>query len=227
MKRTTFVSSLVAIGIAAIGLQPASAQSFWDIQKRMLGFQGGQAGDYMQISNNMRVGINNAQNSINNKVSSGQMNGYTASMLQNQLRNIDAMTQQMGADRVYSTSEVQQLLSNLQQVNSQIEASNSFAVNPYLGGGGFGYPVFNDYNSVYNYQQQLFNQINAARVSDAQRRAWLNDYRGFSPHINRREVRGNYRDNQYVKQMIKLQERIREQQRIADRDRHDRRGRWN
>jgi hypothetical protein len=216
MNRTAILSSLVAIGLSAISLQPASAESFKDFQRRMLGFQGGAAGDYMTISNNMRVGINNAQNQLQSRVASGQMSSYQASMLQNQLRNIDAMTAQMGADRVYSTAEVQQLLSNLQNVNSQIENANSVSLNPMFNG-GYVNPVFNNYNSVSAYQQQLLNQINSSRVSDAQRRAWLSEYRNFSPYINQRYINGNYGNNKYVRQMVKLQQRIRDNQRLADR----------
>ncbi|MBX3074392.1 hypothetical protein KF913_10720 [Candidatus Obscuribacterales bacterium] len=221
MKRTALLSSLIAIGLTAISLQPASAESFKDFQRRMLGFQGGSAGDYMTISNNMRVGINNAANQIQSRVSSGQMSPYQASALQNQLSNIQAMTSQAGADRVFSTAEVQNLLGNLQQVNSAIESSNGLALNPYFNG-GYVNPVFNNYGAVSTYQQQLLNQINSARVSDAQRRAWLNEYNGFSPYISQRYMRGDYGNNKYVKRMVKLQQQIRENQRIAHR--YDRNG---
>lgn len=224
MKRTAIVSGLVAIGLAAISMQPASAESFKDFQRRMLGFQGGAAGDYMTISNNMRVGINNASNQIQSRVASGQMSTYQASTLQNQLRNIDAMTAQAGADRVFSTAEVQNLLSNLQQVNSQIEMTNGVAVNPYFNG-GFVNPVFNNYGAVSSYHQALLNQINASGVSNAQRQAWLNEYRQFSPYINQRYIRGDYGNNRYVKQMVRLQQKIRENKRIADRYDRNRDGR--
>ncbi len=234
MNRKRVISSLVAIGITALGLQPASAQSFRDVQN-FLRAQGG-GGSFNQVSNNINIGLNTVQSQISTKVASGQISSYDAAMLNSRVQEIAAMSRAMGADRQYSGSEVQQLLSEMNALNAQVSASNSFAafspygaVNPYAAG-AYGIPTFNNFNAVQLYQQQLLNQINSNRFSAAQRQAWRNEYNSFAPFINQRYISGNFGNNQYVKRMIRLQQQIRDNQRIATRndwrDDHRNDNRW-
>lgn len=228
MKRKTIISSLVVIGIAALGMQPASAQNFWDTQNYLR--QHGSGGNFAQVSNNINVGLNNVQNQLSGKVASGQLSRYEASMLQSRIQEIAAMSRALGRDGRYSTGEVQQLLSEMNQLNAQLSSSGGFTG---LGFGsnyattvGFGdiyNPQFNNFNSVTAYQQQLLNQINSNRYSAAQRQIWRNEYNSFSPYISRTNMNGNYGNNPYLKRMTRLQTQIRDNQRIADRhdDCHD------
>ena len=226
MKRNTIISSLVAIGIAAIGLQPASAQSFAEMQNYLRAQSNG--GGYAQVSNNINIGLNNVQNQISAKLASGQLSSYDASMLESRIQEVAAMSRALGSDGRYSSREIQQLLGEMNQLNVQLSSAGGFNG---LGYGtyntvGFGNnfytpnPVFNNFNSVTAYQQQLLNQINSNRYSLAQRQMWRNEYNAISPYINRNYISGNYGTNPYVRRMIRLQQQIRDNQRVADR--HDR-----
>lgn len=234
MKRNTIISSLVAIGIAAIGLQPASAQSFAEMQN-FLRAQGS-GGSYAQVSNNINIGLNNVQNQISAKLASGQLSSYDASLLESRIQEVAAMSRALGSDGRYSSGEIQQLLSEMNQLNAQLSSTanfNGLGYNTFntvgLGNNYYNaYPVFNNFNAVSAYQQQLLNQINSNRYSLAQRQMWRNEYNAISPYINRNYVSGNYGTNPYVRRMIKLQQQIRDNQRVADRhDRHwDRDNHW-
>lgn len=231
MKGKTIVSSLVAIGITVLSLQPASAQSFFDVQNMLRNqFSGG--GNYAQVSNNINIGLSNVQNQLSAKMASGQMSSYEASLLQSRIQEIAAMSRALGADGRFTGGEVQQLLGEMNQLNAQLSAAGSFnglGLNTYgtVGFGDIYHPTFNNFNAVAAYQQQLLNQINSNRWSEAQRRAWRNEYNSISPYINRRYISNNFANDRYVKRMIRLQQQIRDQQRIAERsdrwdDRYDR-----
>lgn len=226
MKRKTIISSLVAIGITAIGLQPASAQSFFEVQNYLRSQANG--GSYAQVSNNINIGLNNIQNQISAKLASGQLSSYDASLLESRIQEVAAMSRALGSDGRFSSGEIQQLLSEMNQLNVQLSAAGSFNG---LGYGTYGTvgvipytnPVFNNFNSVAAYQQQLLNQINSNRYSAAQRQAWRNQYNALSPYISRTYISGNYATNPYVRRMVRLQEQIRDSQRVAGRhDRYDR-----
>ncbi|MBX9670356.1 MAG: hypothetical protein K2X93_22340 [Candidatus Obscuribacterales bacterium] len=222
MKREALLTALAALSITAA--LPAAAQSPWDYQRDAVRFHGGVGGDYNTVLNNMRSGMSNISGQINSQVAAGQMSGAQASMLMSQLRNLENMVMSMGSDRVFSTGEVQQMLANFNALSAQVSNTNSIAIPPLNGAYGYnnyGYPAvsFRDYNSVDLYRQQLLNQINAARISDALRRTFRNEYNSIAPYLNRRYVSGNYNNNQYVRKMIRLNERLRDNMRVADRHR--------
>ncbi len=225
MKRKALLTALAVLSITAA--LPAAAQSPWDYQRDVVRLQGGVGGDYNTVNNNMRVGLSNLTNQINSQAASGQISGSQAAMLMSQVRNLENMVMSMGSDRVFSSGEVQQMLADFNALSSQVSNYNSVAIPPltrrYGYNNNFGYPVsFRDYDSVDLYRQQLLNQINAARMSDTQRRTYRNEYNSLVPYLNRRYISGNYNNNQYVRRMKRLHERLTENQRVADRHH-----RWN
>lgn len=225
LKRTLLGAALAVIGLLGTNLQAANAQNFWNLLQNSLGAQGGQAGDFNMIQNNVHVGLSNLTNQINAGASSGQLHPGEVSHFHAQVSNLAAQNANNAADGVYSTAEVSgwlaQLNSLTQQVNSAIAQNNQYNSNfgygyPFGGAGAYGNPYFNDFNGFLNYRNDLQRQINAARVSQFERNQWRKEYNELARRVNRQNFKN--KNNKDLKQLVKLKEKIRKHQQIASPD---------
>lgn len=214
MFKKSFLSASVAlIGVFAVNALPAHAQFFVNPYG-----DNRAAGNFHMVANNIAVGLSNVTNQINAGISSGQLSPSEASFLQSRVNDLQNQNAHMAADGVYSTSEVTNYLAQLDALNREVTGRINDSVTArnfgYGGYGGFygdGYN-FQDYNSVLNFQNQLRNMIYGARVAPNYRNAWLNEYNSLQRRLTRQAFNRNFRNNNDLKQMVKLQQKIRKQQ---------------
>jgi hypothetical protein len=236
-KKRIVLSSLAAFGLVALSLQPANAQNFLDYLRGVVRSEGGIAGNYGRIQSNFGMALNNSNARINSGVATGRINPFEARQLQNELANLEAMTQSMGADGLFTTAEVNTGIASIaaldSRINSMAFSGNDVMTNYYDGdlgydiGYGYDMPYFDNYNSVYAYQQAMLNQLNAARISQAQRNAWRNQYNALTRQLTRDNLRNlnraNSRNNAQLRQLVRLNNQIRNANRVAQSNRFDNR----
>ncbi len=219
-RKKTVVSTLAALGIVAFGLQPANAQGFMDYLRGAVRAQGGVAGDFNVVNSNMRTGLNNLSAQIQSNQASGQLSYSEAAQMQARLSDLEGQSMNMGADGVYTTAEVQDFLSQLSNLSNQVNIYSTNANTAVIPGYGAGYGFRSgsvylpNYDSVYNYQQNIWRDINNARVSEAMRRQWRNEYNDLHRYLTRQNLTNrDLRNNRELARLIALQERIRAEQR--------------
>lgn len=235
-KNRIFLSSLTAFGLVALSFQPANAQNFLDYLRGIVRSQDGIAGNYGRIQSNIDMALSNSDARINSGVSSGRINPFEARQLRNQLNNLEAMSRSMGADGLFTTAEVNTIISQTGMLDNRIDTlarnGNNTASNYWDNryGTDLGYydmPDFNNYNSVSSYKQNLLNRLNSARVSEAQKQAWRNQYNRISRQLTRDNLRNlnsqNSRNNMQLRQLVRLNNQIRNANRVAQNERRDRR----
>jgi|AGTN01.2.fsa_nt_gi hypothetical protein len=239
-KKRLVLSSLAAFGLVALSLQPANAQNFLDYLRGVVRSEGGIAGNYGQIQSNINMALSNSNARINVGVSNGRINPFEARQLHNELNTLEAMSSSMGRDGIFTTAEVNTIISQTglldNRINSFVNNGNNVVTNyrdddfDYGYGTDLGYndmPYFDNFNSVYSYQQAMLNQLNAARISEAQRQAWRNQYNILSRQLTRDNLRSlnrqNSRNNAQLRQLVRLNNQIRNANRVAQNNFHNRR----
>ncbi|HEY9788274.1 MAG TPA: hypothetical protein V6D17_22990 [Candidatus Obscuribacterales bacterium] len=215
IKKSLFINS-IAFGVLAVSAPAANAQFYVDYLRNFT--HRGSAGNFYQINNNIQAGINQIRNQINSGVASGRLSPAEAHHFNVHLANLIARHNHFSADGVYTNAEVQSMLLEFSTINNTLAS----ALNDGVYGGIAAYPgyydgyyPFTDYNSVINFQNQLWSQINAANVAAAQRAAWLNEYRILQNRLARQNLRATYRNNNDLRQLVKLQQKIIRQQQLA------------
>src|SRR5579885_1744873 len=121
MSKKAFLLMLTALSISIINHTPAGAEN-WAARQRAHA-EGGVAGDYNTINNNMRNGLHNISNQIQTNQASGKLTPQQAQMLRSQLRDLEAQSRSMGSDGIYTTAEVSNWLSQLSDLSSQVNSA--------------------------------------------------------------------------------------------------------
>lgn len=239
-KRRLVLSSLAAFGLVALSLQPANAQNFLDYLRGVVRSEGGIAGNYGHIRSNINLALSNSNARINAGVSNGRINPFEARRLRNELNNLEAMSAGMGSDGIFTTAEVSSIISQTglldNRINAFVHNGNNVVTNYWDDDFDYGYgtdlgyydmPYFDNYNSVYSYQQAMLNSLNAARISEAQRQAWRNQYNMLTRRLTRESLRNlnrqNSRNNAQLRQLVRLNNQIRNANRVAENNFRNRR----
>ena len=191
------------VGLVASSIQPANAQGFFG---NFFGFGGSDqvAGDYNLVSNNMRTSLANTANQLNSAASSGQLDPQESSMAQARLNNLNSMFNNMAADGVYTTGEVEAFIAEQRSLGDQIQSfiANGNAFNTFgngingwnngwnngfnnVGFGGNPYKKalkqqakYNDKLAAQNFRGNL-NNFNSSRFPVLNSNSWNNRNRDF------------------------------------------------
>lgn len=133
INRNIALSAALLLGLASLAPQPASAIDFTRIVNRLTGYRDGyNNGNQAQIRSNINVGVSNLQAQISQGIASGKLTPREQADLNFRLNRIERMDATFMADGMYSTGEVNQILSEFNNVNNMLSAS----LNNRITGGG-------------------------------------------------------------------------------------------